>query len=82
MRIEQLMTKFPKTCGAKFSLGEAARLMLENRCGSLPVVAQDGSGRLVGMITDRDICMAAQRGRKDAAGTIGGGRDGAGSLGL
>lgn len=60
MKIEQLMTRFPKTCGAQLSLGEAARLMLENSCGCLPVIAQDGSGRLVGMITDRDICMAAE----------------------
>ena len=60
MRIEQLMTKFPRTCGPQLSLGEAARLMLENSCGCLPVTAEDGSGRLVGMITDRDICMAAE----------------------
>jgi len=60
VRIEQLMTRFPRTCGVKLSLGEAARLMLENGCGCLPVTAEDGSGRLVGMITDRDICMAAE----------------------
>ena len=58
------MTKFPKTCGAQLSLGEAARLMLENSCGCLPVTAEDGSGHLVGMITDRDICMAAESQRK------------------
>ncbi len=39
-----LMTKFPKTCGPEFSLGEAARLMLEDDCGRLPVVAEGGCG--------------------------------------
>jgi CBS domain-containing protein len=59
MRIEQLMTKCPKSCRADSSLSDAARLMWENDVGCLPVTEGDGSGRLVGMITDRDICMAA-----------------------
>jgi CBS-domain-containing membrane protein len=28
-------------------------------CGSLPVIDTDGAQRIVGMITDRDICMSA-----------------------
>ena len=60
MKIEQLMTKFPKTCRPDSSLIDAARLMRENDFGCLPVTEGDGSGRLVGMITDRDICVAAQ----------------------
>jgi len=59
MRIEQLMTKCPKSCRADSSLSHAARLMWENDVGCLPVTEGDESGRLVGMITDRDICMAA-----------------------
>jgi CBS-domain-containing membrane protein len=31
--------------------------MWENDCGVVPVI--DGDGRVVGMMTDRDICMAA-----------------------
>ena len=30
---------------------------MDNDCGALPVVG--GDGRVVGMLTDRDICMAA-----------------------
>ena len=59
MQIEQLMTRSPKTCRPGTSLSDAARLMWENDFGCLPVIDDDGSGRLVGMITDRDICMAA-----------------------
>ena len=58
MRIEQLMTKSPKTCRPDSPLSDAARLMWENDFGCLPVTEGE-SDRLVGMITDRDICMAA-----------------------
>ena len=37
-----------------------AQIMWEKDCGCVPVVEQgDGGTRVVGMITDRDICMAA-----------------------
>jgi CBS domain-containing protein len=38
-------------------LDRAARLMWEYDCGAVPIV--DERGHTVGMITDRDICMAA-----------------------
>ena len=57
MLVEQLMNRPPVTCTPDDSCHEAARLMWEHDCGVLPVVARDGT--LCGMITDRDICMAA-----------------------
>jgi CBS domain-containing protein len=59
MRIEQLMTKSPKSCQPGDTLDEAAQMMWDRDCGCLPVAADDGSQRVIGMITDRDICMAA-----------------------
>jgi CBS domain-containing protein len=59
MNVEQLMTKVVWTCTAGDSLREAARIMWERDCGCVPVVESDGSGRVVGIVTDRDICMAA-----------------------
>ena len=59
MRIEQLMPKPPKNCQACHTLREAAQMMRIHDCGCLPITADDGSQRVVGMITDRDICMAA-----------------------
>jgi CBS domain-containing protein len=38
-------------------LNDVARAMWERDCGSVPIV--DAEGRLRGIITDRDICMAA-----------------------
>ena len=59
MRIEQLMSKSPKSCQPDDTLGDAAHSMWAHDCGCLPVTAGDGSQRVIGMITDRDICMAA-----------------------
>jgi CBS-domain-containing membrane protein len=59
MIIKQLMTKSPKTCRLDSTLSQAAQLMWENDLGCLPITESDGSGRLAGMITDRDICMVA-----------------------
>jgi len=57
MRIEQLMARPVQHCRAEDSLAHAASLMWEHDCGCLPVCADDE--RLVGIITDRDICMCA-----------------------
>jgi CBS domain-containing protein len=51
------MTTAVKSCGTDDDLQRAAQIMWENDCGIVPVV--DGDGRLVGVITDRDVCMAA-----------------------
>jgi predicted transcriptional regulator len=51
------MSQPPITCRVDASLNEAARLMWEHDCGSVPVV--DGDGKVAGIVTDRDICMAA-----------------------
>jgi CBS domain-containing protein len=59
MRVEELMTKSPRTCRPEDSLSQAARIMWEADCGAVPVVSSDGEGRVVGIITDRDVCMAA-----------------------
>jgi CBS domain-containing protein len=56
MLVEQLMSCPAVTVSASDSLGRAAQLLWDHDFGALPVV--DAEGRLVGMITDRDICMA------------------------
>jgi CBS domain-containing protein len=59
MRIEQLMSRDVRHCGPEDTLDRAARLMWDHDCGCVPVCTGDASNRVVGMITDRDICMAA-----------------------
>jgi CBS domain-containing protein len=59
MRVDQLMTKQVISCGPDECLDRAAQLMWDNDCGCLPVCTIDGSNRVVGVVTDRDICMSA-----------------------
>ncbi|HZO18360.1 MAG TPA: CBS domain-containing protein [Gemmatimonadaceae bacterium] len=51
------MTKRPKCVTPDTTVREAARLMKEQDVGVLPVVDRDGSDRLVGIVTDRDIAI-------------------------
>lgn len=55
-----VMTRNVMTCSADASLAEAAHLMWECDLGCL-VVVRPGEKRPVGMLTDRDVCLAAAR---------------------
>src|SRR5690349_12544332 len=57
MKVEHLMTKNVAVCSPQDSLNEAARLMWERDCGCIPIV--NVQNKLLGIITDRDICMGA-----------------------
>ena len=57
MNVEQVMSRQVKACRAGDTLSAAAAIMWENDIGAVPVVEEHG--RLVGIVTDRDICMAA-----------------------
>jgi CBS domain-containing protein len=58
MKVEQLMTKQVASCHPDDSLNQAAGIMWERDCGLVPVVEGEGR-RLVGVVTDRDLCMAS-----------------------
>lgn len=59
MRIDELMTRPVVSCRPSDSLDAAVNLMIERDCGALPVIANDG--HVAGIVTDRDICIAAHR---------------------
>lgn len=70
MRLREIMTTPAVTCPASSTLDQAARLMWEFDLGIVPVV--DDQGHVAGVITDRDICMAAYtQGRPLAAISVG-----------
>jgi len=56
MKVKEVMTPHAKGIWLTESLADAAKLMWENDCGVLPII-KDGR-KVIGMITDRDICMA------------------------
>jgi CBS domain-containing protein len=57
MKVKQLMTKEVATCRSSDNLQKAAQVMWELDCGCVPIT--DEESQVVGMLTDRDICMAA-----------------------
>ena len=61
MKISELMTRNPCTVSPDTPVSEAARLMKEEDVGIVPVVERVGGaetrGRLVGVVTDRDIAI-------------------------
>jgi CBS domain-containing protein len=59
VNVEQLMTRDVKVCTDAETLNRAAQLMWESDCGCIPVIHANGNGHVVGVVTDRDIAMAA-----------------------
>jgi CBS domain-containing protein len=57
VRVSQIMTPDPACCTPDSTAREAALLMKEHDCGSLPVVDKLESRRLVGTVTDRDLTV-------------------------
>ncbi len=55
MKVKDIMTTEPRVCSLGTNLCEAAELMLDGDCGILPVVEE---GKLVGVVTDRDLFVA------------------------
>lgn len=56
MKVRELMTGDVSYCQPTTTLADAAMMMWRRDCGVVPVV--DEQKRVVGMITDRDVCMA------------------------
>lgn len=56
MKVKEIMTPNATAIWLTESLADAAQMMWENDCGALPII-KDGR-KVIGMITDRDICMA------------------------
>lgn len=55
MKIKDVMTGEVRACSPDTNLAAAAALLLDGDCGMLPVVDQ---GKLVGVVTDRDMYIA------------------------
>lgn len=65
MKIQDIMTREVQCCGLDTNLAAAAKMMWDSDCGALPVLNVEG--KVLGMITDRDICMSAATKNKSAS---------------
>jgi CBS domain-containing protein len=57
VRAKQVMTPDPACCTPDSTAQDAATLMRDNDCGSIPVVEDLQGKRLVGTVTDRDLAI-------------------------
>jgi CBS domain-containing protein len=56
MRVKELQTAHVKSCSGDTDLAAAAKIMWDCDCGVVPVI--DHERKVIGVITDRDICIA------------------------
>jgi len=56
MKVEEICTRAVRACTRETPLSEAGNIMWDADCGFLPVV--DEIGKVIGVVTDRDLCMA------------------------
>lgn len=57
MKARELMTADPTCCTLDDTIQQVAQLMRDHDCGCIPVVENEDSKRLVGVVTDRDIAI-------------------------
>jgi CBS domain-containing protein len=57
VRVSDIMTPEPAWCTPDTTAQEAATLMRDNDCGSIPVVESRERRRLIGIVTDRDLAI-------------------------
>jgi len=57
MICRDLMTKDPKCCAPSDSAVDAAKLMMREDVGAVPVCSGSDRRRLVGIVTDRDLAL-------------------------
>ena len=55
MKVRDVMVKDVKICTPITNLAAVAEILWKEGCGTLPVVE---NGRVLGIVTDRDICIA------------------------
>jgi CBS domain-containing protein len=56
MKVSRIMTQPVRSCGPDTNIASVVQTMWQHDCGVVPVI--NDCGEAVGMITDRDICVA------------------------
>jgi CBS domain-containing protein len=56
-KCKEVMTKDPVCCLPNNLVSEAAELMRKDHIGSIPVIENEQSKKLIGIVTDRDLAL-------------------------
>jgi len=67
MKVDEVMTKNPACCWPSHSAVTAATMMQSRDTGVLPVIQDRFTPTLVGVVTDRDLCLHVVAGSRDPA---------------
>ena len=57
MKIKYVMTKDPTSCVPSDTAQCAAKIMRDEDTGVVPIIENEQSRKVVGIVTDRDLCM-------------------------
>jgi CBS domain-containing protein len=68
-KCNEVMTKNPVCCLPNDSVAKAAELMKSQNIGSIPVIENEQSQKLVGIVTDRDLALKIIAEGRDAKST-------------
>jgi CBS domain-containing protein len=71
MKVQDIMTRQPRTLTPDSTAREAAQLMKDTDTGVIPIVESAESQRLVGLVTDRDLAIRCVAEGRDASSRIG-----------
>ena len=58
MKIREVMSRDPACCALHDTAQMVAKILCDHNIGSMPVVADQQSRKIVGVITDRDLCCS------------------------
>ena len=67
MKVSEIMTHSPAFCWLATSAITAASIMQQRNVGMLPVTMDAFTPKLVGVVTDRDLCLRAVAAGRDPA---------------
>ena len=68
-KCNEVMTKYPVCCLPTDSVAKAAGLMKSRNIGSIPVIENEQTQKLVGIVTDRDLALTIVAAGRDAQST-------------
>jgi len=68
-KCDEVMTKSPVCCLPTDSVAKAADLMKNGNFGSIPIIENEQTRNLVGMVTDRDLALTIVAEGRDANAT-------------
>jgi CBS domain-containing protein len=68
-KCNEVMTKYPVCCLPTDSVAKAAESMKNGNFGSIPVIENEQTQKLVGIVTDRDLALTVVAEGRDAKST-------------